>query len=495
MKPLREYQHTALKNVIASFRAGNKRVVLYAPTAAGKSVMAVGLVDFFLRNGKSVAIVANRIGLVHQFSQHLQVAKIEHGIIQGDNTFNIHSKCLVCSIDTLAKRGFPNKVDCLIVDESHFVASHDAMKKIIFSRSDMRVIGLTATPFAKGMAKPYFELDDEPLFQDMVITSTISKLIDEGFLVDCEIYAPTDPDLTGVKSQRNEFGEMDYSTKGLGDAVDKPDLIGDIVDHWFKLAEGKKTVIFATNVNHSKHIVEQFCKRGIKAAHVDGYMDQEEKFPIMQGFEKGDTLIISNVAMLKEGWDLPSCEVMILAKPTKSLTAFIQMVGRVLRIYPGKNHAIVIDHSGSVHKLGLPTDDLPLSLCDGSAKKSVSEKRQEQEEKKERKCPKCSRIKKARKCESCGYEPPVVNTVQIEDGFLEKVSKATKADKQDWYSMFLGWAKANNKTANQAAGKYKSKFGVWPRGLNEIAKPPNSDVIGFIKHANIAFAKSKAKVL
>ena len=493
MKTLRPYQENAKSNLRESIRRGNRRIVLYAPTGAGKSIMAVDLVSAITKSGKRVAFIANRIGLVRQFSEHLQSAGIKHGIIQGENSHDIRNACLVCSIDTLAKRGFPERVDFLIVDESHFIASHEKCKEIIF-KTGAHVIGLTATPFARGMAKPYFELDDEPLFQDIVITSTIRELIDAGSLVDCEIFAPSEPDLKGLKMKKNAFGEMDYNDKQLGAAVDKPELIGDIVGNWFKLAEGKRTVVFATNVSHSKHIVEQFKERGMNAEHIDGYMAEEEKLPILQRFADSETQIISTVAMLKEGWDVPSCEVMILAKPTKSLTAWVQMVGRILRPFNGKTHGIVIDHSGTVHRLGFPTDDLPLELCDGSAKKSKSAEREDQP-KKESKCPKCAIIKKTAVCPNCGFEYVKPCDVEVADGKLGKVKKVSMADKQDWYSMFLGWAKANNKTKHQAAGKYKSKFGVWPRGLNEIAKPPNSDVIGFIKHANIAFAKSRQKVL
>lgn len=488
MKQLRPYQADAKNNLRQSVKKGNRRIVLYAPTGAGKSIMAVDLVSSLVKNGKRVAFIANRIGLVMQFSAHLQAAKIDHGIIQGENTFNIRSQCVVCSIDTLAKRGFPERMDYVIIDEVHFVASNAAMKKLMFDNPEMFVIGLTATPFAKGMAKPYIELKNEPLFQDIVITATIRELIDNGSLVDCEIFAPSEPDLAGVKMTKNAYGEMDYNDKQLGAAVDKPELIGDIVENWFKLAKGKRTVIFATNVAHSKHIVAQFQDAGINAEHIDGYMDAEEKQPIMERFANHETLIISNVAMLKEGWDVPSCEVMILAKPTRSLTAWVQMVGRILRPFDGKTHGIVIDHSGSVHRLGFPTDDLPLELCDGSAKKSKSEQK-EAAPKKECKCPKCHLIKKSSICPNCGFEYIKPSDVEVADGKLSKVKKVSIADKQDWYSQLLSYGSSKGYNPHWADHKYREKFEVWPRGLQHTAKEPCKDVVGWIIHHNIARAK------
>jgi superfamily II DNA or RNA helicase len=350
-------------------------------------------------------------------------------------------------------------------------------------------IGLTATPFAKGMAKHYIELNGT-LFQDMVIAATIRELIDQGSLVDCDIYAPNDPDLTGVKLSRNAFGEMDYNDKQLGEAVDKHELIGDIVKHWFKLAKDKKTVVFATNVNHSKHIVEQFKHHGIKAEHIDGYMTQEEKQPILERFISGETLIISNVAMLKEGWDVPECEVMILAKPTKSLIAWVQMVGRILRPFAEKTHGIVLDHSGSVARLGYPTDDLPLQLCDGTEKKASKER----EKPKEHKCPKCHFVKKSRICPKCGFEPELKLEIEVIDGELTKLERFSKADKQTWYSQLLAYAHNKGYSRGWVSHKYREKFGVWPKSLIERVEQPSSDVLGWLLHKQIAYAKSQEKV-
>lgn len=489
MKKLRPYQEEGKSKLRESMRAGNKRVVFYLPTGGGKSICAVDLIKSAQERGKRVAFIANRIGLVKQFSKHLWAAGVRHGVIQGQNTNGLHCDVLVCSIDTVGNRGLPD-VDMIIIDEAHGAAGNKKYLEVIFRNSNLPIVGLTATPFAKGMAKSYPELAGRALFEDMVIAATIQELIEMGSLLDCEIFAPSQPDLAKVKMKRMANGEMDYQEKSLGEAVDKPELIGDIVSNWFKLASGKKTVVFATNVAHSRHIVEQFQACGIKAEHVDGYMDDEEKQPIFDRFEKDETLILSNVQMLSEGWDVPSCEVMILARPTKSLTRYIQMCGRVLRIHEGKTKATIIDHSGSVHIHGYPTDDLPLELCDGKPKQG--KERKEQGEKKEKKCPKCHLVKKTLTCGNCGFTPEIANEVEIVDGTLGKVEKKkafTHDEKQRIWSECLGLSRQRGKSQGWASHLYKSITTVFPRSLADVPLAPSQQVVGKATSNAIAWAK------
>lgn len=489
MRQLRAYQIRTKDKLRDALRAGCKRVVVYLPTGGGKSVVALDLITSIVASGKRCAFIANRIGLVAQFSQkHLTPAGIHHGVIQGQNTHGIDRKCVVGSIQTIARRGLP-KTDYAIIDESHAVAGSKEYRKLIFDNPETVWIGLTATPFSRGMAKKYEEINGEALFQDLVVGATIQELIDLGSLVDCDIYAPSEPDLAGIKLQKNAFGEMDYNEKQLSKAVDKVELIGDIVSNWFRIAANKKTVVFATNIQHSKHIVEQFQQCGIKAEHIDGYMTDEEKFPITGRFERGETTIISNVAMLKEGWDVPSCEVMILARPTKSLIAWIQMCGRILRPSEGKTVGTIIDHSGSVHSLGYPTDDLPLELCDGEKKQKD---KHEQKEKKDRLCPNCKMIKRGKICTNCGHVTEVQSKeVESADGNIGKVKRHSKTEKQDWYSKLLYYSMDNGYKRGWAANKYREKFGVWPKNLNETRSQPDKDVLNWIKSRQIAWSHSK----
>jgi DNA repair protein RadD len=157
-------------------------------------------------------------------------------------------------------------------------------------------------------------------------------LIQRGWLVDCRIYAPSKPDLSKVRIIAG-----DYDEKQLALAVDRPKLIADIVETWMKLAQDKRTIVFATNIDHSKHIVTEFCAAGVVAEHIDAYTPAEEREAILNRLALGtDADVISNVALLAEGFDLPALECMVLARPTKSKTRWLQMIGRILRPAPGK---------------------------------------------------------------------------------------------------------------------------------------------------------------
>ncbi|MFA5266221.1 MAG: helicase-related protein, partial [Opitutaceae bacterium] len=245
-------------------------------------------------------------------------------------------------------------VDFAIVDEAHSCAGSEAYRELFSRNNNIPIIGLSATPFSKGLGKHYDSMCG-PMFESIVVGATIPELIEGGFLVDVDIYAPSEPDLTGVKIVAG-----DYEEKGLGEAVDKPRLVGDIVSHYLRLANGKRTIVFATNVAHSQHIVATFQESGISARHVDGYMKEDERRPIIDAFKRGEFNVLSNCSLLAEGFDCPETEAIILARPTKSLIRYIQMAGRALRPHHSKDKALILDHSGTVRKLGFPTDELPL---------------------------------------------------------------------------------------------------------------------------------------
>ena len=491
---LRPYQSDLVDNTRLSLAGGNRRVVLYLPTGAGKTRTAAAIICMALAKGRKVVFVANRKQLILQTSGVLHGLGIEHGILQADNTRNLGARVLVASIDTVHLRGLPDDIGLIIIDECHSVAGSLKLKQIMFSRNLVPMIGLTATPFAAGMAKPYKELGGA-LFEDLVIGATVADLIADGHLVDCDIYAPSEPDLKGVRSSKAIDGETDFRQSDLARAVDKPSLIGDIRDHWFRLARGKQTVVFATDIPHSRHIVETFQAAGVAAEHIDYRMDDEERAAILKSFASGATTVLSNCALLSEGWDCPSAEVMVLARPTRSLTRYIQMAGRVLRPAPGKERALLLDHSGSTARLGHPCDDLPLALDDGKPRTSGS-KRAERQESLSTKCAKCSLMKPAKvhECPACGFAPERQNEVQTIDGELVKQARkrpATKDVKQHVYSQLLFLQRKRRYSPGWVANQYRSFFDVWPKGLVEVAATPTPEVINKVRANAIAFAKRK----
>jgi superfamily II DNA or RNA helicase len=296
--------------------------MLYSPTGSGKTEIALAIIHGAIAKGKRAAFLCNRIHLVDQASRRFYASGIDHGIIQGDNTRDTHCSVLIGSIDTVARRGFPD-VDVIVIDEAHAVAGSERFRSVVFRNNNRPIIGLSATPFARGLGKVYPELCREPLFEKMVVAANIAELIEADFLVDADFYAPADLDLSGVKMTRNAFGEADYNETDLGKAIDKPELIGDIVSHWRKFADGTATVVFATNIAHSKHITEQFRAVGVAAEHIDCFTDDAERKAVLARIASGETTVISNVGILAEGWDFPACRTLILARPTKSLIRYV----------------------------------------------------------------------------------------------------------------------------------------------------------------------------
>lgn len=489
---LRPYQQTAIASLRTAFRGGHKRVCLYSPTGSGKTEIGMEMIRLALGKGKRVAFLVNRIELCVQASRRFHMAGIDHGIVQGDNTINVSAPVIIASVFTVARRGLPD-IDLILIDEAHAVPGSKAFRDLLFSLNNVPVIGLTATPFSRGMGKTYRELGG-PIFQDLVPATTIRELIELGFLVDVEVFAPSTPDLTGVKIVAG-----DYSEKDLSEAVDKPHLVGDIVAHWMKLARGTSTVVFATNQAHSRHIVAQFLAAGVAAEHLDCYTHEEERQAILARVRTGQTLVISNVGILAEGWDHPACSTMILARPTRSLCRYIQMSGRILRPFPGKERGLILDHSGTVTRLGFPTDDLPLELDDGKPKAAGKQEKSERRESLPKPCPSCSFMRPAgvHACPKCGFAPERRSDVETVDGQLVKLERKKPIKKeagQHVYSQLLGYAEMRGFKTGWAYHKYAEFFdGKHPNGLRQVASKPTPEILGWIKSRQIAAAKVQQK--
>ena len=200
----------------------------------------------------------------------------------------------------------------------------------------------------------------------------------------------------------------DYNEKQLADRMDRAELIGDIVTHWHKFGERRKTVAFAVNVAHSLHLCEEFVKAGVRAEHVDGATPKDERDAILARLASGETELVTNCLVLTEGWDMPEVSCCILARPTKKMGLYRQMLGRVLRTAPGKIDAIILDHSGAVFRHGFAEDHVQWTLHeDERAESQVHQKRLEyQAANRLLECTQCESVREAGKpCPHCGFMP------------------------------------------------------------------------------------------
>lgn len=488
---LHPYQDRLVTGCRTAMARGMKRIVAYLPTAGGKTVVAIGIVKNAIEKGKRVAFVCNRVQLIQQTSEKFTTYGIRHGIIQGSNTRDPHADVVVASIQTLDKRGMDD-YDLLILDECHACAGTKAYAEIMKGKL---TIGLTATPYQKGLGRNIPDLGG-PLFETIVAGVTMRGLIDTGYLVDADVWAPADPDLRGVKVVAG-----DYQEDQLGAAMDKAPLVGDIVSHWFKLAHNKQTMVFAVNIAHSKHICKQFRDAGVEAVHVDYHMTDEEKQGIYADFKAGRSMVLCNCALLSEGADFPACEALILARPTRSKVRFVQMFGRVLRTSAetGKTRAIVLDHSGTVKRLGFPWDFSVTHLDDGKHKESAGCEA-DKPEPLPKACIKCAFMKppKTPVCPSCGFKAEKPSDIETEEGELVQVrGKKPKAQTQlidmgkpSIYGQLCQVASDRKKSDGWIKANYKNIFGTWPRQDYHLVTP-TPELLSWIHSKNIAWAKSR----
>lgn len=358
----------------------------------------------------------------------------------------------------------------------------------MLSNPDAYFIGLSATPFTRGMDK---------LWSRMIVVSTIEELINLGFLAKFKYFAPAQPDLSGIKTVAG-----DYHEGQLGERMSQAELVADIVTTWLQRAQWRPTFCFCVNRKHAKEVQDQFERAGVRCGYIDAYTPVDEREQMIEQLRIGELKVITNIGTMTTGVDAPFVSCLILARPTKSESLYIQIVGRVLRTHPEKDFALVLDHSNTALNLGLPTEIHYDSFNTGESSKAEKDKKEkEAKERKERLCPSCACVVKPgqRTCIECGYIYPARSDVEVSDGELVelgtkgKKEKATRDDKQMWFSGLLWIAKERGYKEGWAARQYRDRFGVWPRGLHEVPEYPTQTMFNFVKHKQIAFAKARDK--
>ena len=490
--PLRPRQNKALDMIRQSFRNGSTRLVLQAACGFGKSVLMAHIIAPALDKGNRVLVIAPYSILIEQLMKTFTDQGIPlGGVIQSNHRWTNPKKRLqVATIQTLSRRGFP-ETDLILYDECHIM-----YKSFIEYMKDENtpVIGFSATPWTKGMGKYY---------EDLVQPTSMRELIDSGELSKYIAYAPCKPDMSGVKIVAGDYHEGQASEK-----MSEAKITGSIVDTWLRLGENQPTVCFATDVAHANFIGSAFDKVGVTNCVITAKTPMEDRWPIFEQFAKGEIKILINVGTLVAGFDA-DCRCAIYARPTKSLMRWVQCIGRILRTAEGKEKAILLDHSGTIEELGFPEDVEIYSLDDGKNTKAIADKvEKDKAEKKPKICPneECKHTKPVgeNKCSQCGFEPRHTQDVEVEDGELQmvkgkaKTEKATKQDKQSFWSELLGYndiLRARGKIYKEGWFKrrYRAKFGCWPKGMQNIATEPTESTLGWLKSRQIADAKSRGK--
>jgi len=499
-----------LDEVRAAYSQGYRSILIVAPTGSGKTVIGADIIRSADDMQKQSLFIAHRRELVKQSANKLRDFNVQHGIIMAQVRGETWKGVQVASVDTLRARHMNQKkplqlplpdTHILMIDEAHRSCSPTYTKIIDHYRTaDALVIGLTATPIrgdGKGLARHY---------DYMVLAPSMQELIDNGRLVPPRYFAPTIPDLTGVRTRMGDYVEGD-----LEPVMDRRESVGDIVTNWLRIAPERKTIVFASGVRHSIHIAEQFAAAGIRSAHIDGKTPIDERSATLAALSSGDIQVISNCMVLTEGFDCPRLDCCILARPTKNLGLYIQMGGRVLRTFPGKADSIIIDHSGNLYEHGYLEDDHNWRLTeDIDSCKDREEAQKEFDEKKPITCSECAFVYTGQLiCPKCGHMPKRkgeyietrhADLIEIRRKKREKAAEqaqkklpATQEQKQEWYSMFYAYAQDKGHADGSVAHKYKAKFGVWPINMKKDRLEPSPECLSYITHLNIRNAHARRK--
>jgi DNA repair protein RadD len=357
------------------------------------------------------------------------------------------------------------------------------------------LLGLTATPCrgdGRGLGG---------IFEALIETPQVQALIDQGYLVGTRVYAPTLPDLKGITVQAGDWVESQ-----LAERMDRPKLVGDIVTHWHRLAEGRKTVVFATGVQHSIHIRDEFIKSGVRCEHLDGATPKPERDEILRKLADGAIDVVTNCMVLTEGWDMPEVGCCVLARPTRKMGLYRQMIGRVLRPADGKPDAIVIDHSGAVHRHGFVEDPVEWTLDpDRHAENPTHASRSESEFRSRLiDCSQCGALRTAGEaCRHCGFMPKrPPKHLSVVDGDLGRVERnglvaglsMGPAEREAFHAQLIYIAQERGYKSGWAAHKYKEKIGRFPPwGVTPEPIPPSPEVRSWVRSRQIAFAKSQQR--
>lgn len=515
MKTLRPDQDEAINDVRAAMRE-TRRVVLQAPTGAGKTVIAGDIIGKAVDKGKRALITVPAISLIDQTVEALAAQGIwDVGVIQADHRMTDHTKPVqVASIQTLVRRAQVRcddaeqvirydlnrlpEVDVVLIDEVHrwfhifetWLADEKWRK--------VPIIGLSATPWFKGLGA---------FFDKLVVGNTIAKMIEAKTLAPFRVYSASHPDLDGVRSRRDGTGAIDYVETDLAERMNRPKLVADVVESWKGLAEERPTICFAVNRDHAAQLAKEFEQAGVPS----GYMDCEtpilERKALRKRFFNGDVRVVCNVDVIGLGVDWPEVSCISYCRPTRSEMRYVQNIGRGLRTADGKTDLIVIDHSDTTLRLGFVSDIHHDELDDGKPKISSTKGVELPKE-----CPACHYLKAPRTavCPACGHKTEHhAKPVLVERGTMKEVKAGdiankpkpvsdklglTMQDKARVFGQLMWHQRKHGKKEKFADANYKEIYGVWPKLGDEWKKhftAPDMILASWLQYKRIAWSKGK----
>jgi len=393
------YQEKLVDRARESIAKGSKGVLIQSPPGSGKSVIIASVAKAATDKKNHVLFIVHRRELVEQIKDSFS----KQGVDKQYST--------VMTVGRVANRlhQLP-KPSIIITDETHHSRAK-TYRRIYDHYSDAFRLGFTATPWrmsGKGFTDVY---------DDMIHGPTVDWLIKNNFLAPFNYYAPTLADLDALK--QSSTGE--YTKQSMDDAI-KRMVFGDVVEHYKKLADGHKAILYAHSVETSELLAETFIQNGIAAVHADSKTPPKERDRIMEDFKSGKIQVLCNVDLVSEGFNVPDCSCVIMVRPTASLVLHMQQSMRSMRYQPGKK-AIIIDHVANYAKHGLPNTEHEWTIQDRE-KKTQNKNATDGPSLKD--CPECFSVipSTSQDCPACGHHfeaDPTNNELEKVDGELKKI--------------------------------------------------------------------------
>lgn len=425
MVELRQYQNDLIQTIRKNIK--HNTICIQSPCGSGKSIIQ-GMIAYSATMKKNrVLFLVHRKELCRQIEQTFALCEVDFHY------------CNIAMVQTVTRNlDKEPPPDIIMTDENHHCLAESYLR-IYEAFPNSIKLGFTATPIrlgGKGLGAIYNILIKGP---------EIDWLIQNNFLAPFKLFSKKIIDTSNLHIQNG-----DYKQSEVNEIMEKKIIYGETIKNYTELADGKKTIVYCSSIKASIDTVEEFNANGYSAYHLDGKTNKTIREQVVQDFRDSKIQILSNVDLFGEGFDIPDCECVILLRPTKSLSLYIQQSMRSMR-YKENKEAVIIDHVGNCFEHGLPNYEHPWSLEDWPKRKKG------EKEEKIKQCPKCFAVVEPSEniCPNCGFEfEQKVKEIETKDIILEEITQMNILAKKP-YSYYERIRKLSELILFQEAKKYK----------------------------------------
>ena len=412
---LRDYQQQCIDDLRSAFAKKHRRVLLVAPTGAGKTVMFSYLTQKLTERGNRVLLLAHRDFLLDQIGGTLARFGIPHGFIAAKRKRELCHLTQVAGVHTLKNRvgKIAWQPDWIICDEAHH-ATAGSWNTILGAYPAARVVGVTATPErldGRGLGE---------VFEAMVLGPRVQDLMDQGFLSKVHYYSPATVSTEGMHTRMGDFVQRE-----IEQAVNTRGVTGHAVEWYRKVCDGAPAIAFCASISHAENVAEGFREAGYRWQALHSRMTYADNQAAIQKLGNGQLHGISSCDIVSEGFDVPIVTAAILLRPTQSLGLHMQQIGRVLRPAPGKEKAIVIDHVGNVAQYRRGAWELNHGRAEDNREWALGSAKKKEKSERVGRCEQCLAIMPptAKTCPECGHQKQASERKPLEqvEGVLEEV--------------------------------------------------------------------------